>query len=208
MHLYPQSKQYKYIIPTIKGDCVLRFQQATAQETSEYIEILKLCHSEVFTEKLQWLELKRNYILWLITKNYQVKRYEFRKKMIRNIVIENIWDYIGDILDMLHVFRDSVYKWVNPPRVKWQQNRQARFEWLYEVIANSTGIPMDEIPHRLTTEQIWWYSDKIVFSNYEQFKEWKALNDKVFGGSGLSREQQEALDIIKANLHNKETQWA
>jgi hypothetical protein len=30
----------------------------------------------------------------------------------------------------------------------------------------------------------------------------------VFGGSGLSREQQEALDIIKANLHNKETQWA
>jgi hypothetical protein len=32
------------------------------------------------------------------------------------------------------------------------------------------------------------------------------LNDKVFGGSGLSREQQEALDIIKANLHNKETQ--
>jgi len=48
-----------------------------------------------------------------------------------------------------------------------------------EVLVKKTGISIDELYERLTMEQIGWYMDKVVYDNYETFKEGKAINTKV-----------------------------
>lgn len=205
MYQYPQRKRYKYIIPTIKGDCVLQLQQATASETNEYIDILKLVYSDDRDDKIRGIELKNQYINTLITTAYPVKWYEFKKKQILSLVIENIGDYISDILDMVHVFRESIYKETKSPKINGKQGRANRFDGLHEIIYWMTGIPSDEIDERLTIEQIGWYMDKSIYRNYEQFKEWMIVNDVVFNKKGmwLTREQQEDLETIKKHLHSK-----
>jgi hypothetical protein len=42
MYEYPKRKKYIYTIPTIKGDFVLKFEQATAKETIEYYELIEM----------------------------------------------------------------------------------------------------------------------------------------------------------------------
>ena len=41
MYEYPERKRYIYTIPTKKGDLVLRFSQATAEETKDNDELSK-----------------------------------------------------------------------------------------------------------------------------------------------------------------------
>ena len=40
MNKYPERQRYVYTIPTKKGNLVLRFQQATAEETKDYFSII------------------------------------------------------------------------------------------------------------------------------------------------------------------------
>jgi hypothetical protein len=41
MYDYPERKQYRYIIPTTKGKFVLKFQQATAEETKDFYNLIE-----------------------------------------------------------------------------------------------------------------------------------------------------------------------
>lgn len=200
MYPYPAKKRYKYIIPTIKGDCVLEFEQATAKETSEYMEIIDMLVSDDMSNKIKGIILQKKYILDFLLKSYNVKRYSFKKKRILRLVIESMEYYIGDILWMLHPLWDSIYKWVDMPKtVNGKKPNSNPFDNHLEVICKKTGIAMDQLYDRLTTEQIGRYLDKTVYESYEMFKEWQAINMKVIASQWLDISQKRDLDIIKNN---------
>ena len=98
MYPYPPRKRYKYIIPTTKGDCVLEFEQATAKETSEYMEIVDMLVSDDMSNKIKGILLQRKYILDFLIKSYNVKWYSFEMKMVLKMIVESIDYYLGDIL--------------------------------------------------------------------------------------------------------------
>jgi hypothetical protein len=100
-----------------------------------------------------------------------------------------------DIVGMLHRFRDSIYK--NAPSPKWEKTRPYPFENMFDAIAKKALIPVDEIYDRLTMEQLWRYSDKIVYDSYETFPEGKTVNIYVMTKKWLTEEQKNDLEIIK-----------
>ena len=200
MYPYPDKKRYKYIIPTTKGDCVLEFEQATANETKDYMEIMEMLLSDDTAKQIQWLLLQRKYLLDFIIKSSNTKRHNIKKKMMLRLVMENIENYMHDIIGMLHPLWNSIYKWTEQPKtVNGKKPNANLFDNHYEVIAQKTGIPMDQLYDRLTTEQIGRYLDKTVYESYEMFKEWQAINAKIASLQWLNTEQQKALDIIKNN---------
>lgn len=197
MYKYPQRKKYKYIIPTIKGDCVLQFEQATVNETKWYIEIMEMIMSDDPVIKSKWMRLQAEYLVWLIKKRYPCKWYEWRKREIRSIILDNIADYMSEIIWMYHKFRETIYKNVSVKAVNWEKTRPYPFENMFDTIAKNTLIPIDEVYDRLTMEQLWRYSDKIIYDNYETFQEWKTANIQAMMQWWLSKEQQEDLELIK-----------
>jgi len=202
MFSYPKRKTYKYIIPTIKGDCVLKVKQATAGETNEYIEILTMITSDDVENRLKWMELRKEYVTRLINDSYPIKWYQIRKKYILSLVVKDIGNYINDILELVHATRDSIYKDTSSPRINGKKWRTNRFDWINDMIYKNTWIPINQIELVLTREQIWRYIDKNIFTSYEWFKEWMNINDYVFSKQWLNKEQQNDLELIKKHLHN------
>lgn len=98
MYSYPKRKSYKYIIPTTKGDCVLEFLQATANETNEYLEILELLISDDTAKQIRGIILQKQYIDDFIAKTYPTKRYNIKKRQVLSLVKSNISDYSSDIV--------------------------------------------------------------------------------------------------------------
>jgi hypothetical protein len=176
----------------------LKFQQATAEETKDFYNLIEQIQKWDITQKVKIInELNDYYINFLKTKsNY--RRYNIKKRQLLLLVIKNLGSYIDDILQLLHPLRKSIYSSSDIPKIKWHKPRKWLFTNEKEVIYSKTWIPTDEIYKRLTMEQIWWYLDKIVFDNYELFKEGKAINDRLFAKNGwLSEEDQKLLDFIK-----------
>jgi hypothetical protein len=197
MYKYPQRKKYKYVIPTIKGDCILQFEQATVNQTKEYIEIMEMVLSNHEMIKSRGMRLQTEYLIELIKERYPCKRYQWRKVKIRAIVLNDMSSYLSEIMWMYHRFRETIYKNVSIKAVNWEKTRPYPFENMFDTIAKNTLIPIDQVYDRLTMEQIWRYSDKITYDNYETFDEWKTANKQVMIQWWLTKEQQEDLELIK-----------
>lgn len=86
------------------------------------------------------------------------------------------------------------------PSVEGEKPRPVLFENILEYIYSKTWILVDKINDILTFEQIWYYTDKSIFSSYETFKEWRAINDrlKIGKNKGLSKQDEEDLAFIKS----------
>ena len=203
MYKYPQRKSYKYIIPTKKGDCVLEFMQATANETNEYLEILELLISDEPLKQIKWLELQKKYLYDFIDSKTAVKWYNLKKRQVVSLVKWELDEYVDDIVWMLHPLRKSIYSDTKPAKINWKKPKDYPFDNHLEVIAKKTGIAIDELYERLTMEQIGWYIDKVVYDSYEMFKEWKSINEKIMSKGGLDKDQQKDLDIIKKYFSSK-----
>lgn len=201
MYRYPDRKKYRYIIPTVKGDCELVFQQATARETQDYLEMVNLLLSQDINDQIRWLTLQKEYFEQFIKTNIVDNKH---KTIIVPLVIWELDTYKYEISTMLHPTRKSMYSEQDIPKIKWKNIDPYPFDNHYEVICKKTLIPIDQLYDRLTMEQIWWYLDKIVYDNYETFKEGKAINKKVMTKWGLSDEQKRDLEIIKQNLHSND----
>jgi len=202
MYKYPQSKRYKYTIPTKRWDCVLTFNQSTAKQTSEYLEILELLLWNDTSKQIEWILLQRDYIDKFFVNNYQYKRYNIKKRQVLLLVKNDIDTYISDIVWMLHPLRKSMYTDTKSPSIWWKKPKPYPFDNHLEVLVKKTGISIDELYERLTMEQIGWYMDKVVYDNYETFKEGKAINTKVMAQWWLTAEQNKDLDIIKKYFTN------
>lgn len=198
MYKYPDRKRYRYTIPTTKGDCVIIFDQATARETAEYLEILELLVSDDIKVKLQWIYKQKEYIYSFIDKYFPYKIRNVRKRQLSLLVKAEIEAYMWDILGLYHKLRKSIYQETQMPKVNGKMLKPYPFDNHYEVIAKKTWIPIDQLYDRLTTEQIWWYLDKIVYDSYENFPEGRAINAKIAMQKWLTKEQQKDLDIINS----------
>lgn len=203
MYKRPERRKYRYIIPTTKGDCILEFEQATARETQDYLEILDLLLSDNTEKQIRWLEEQRRYFDWFIDKFLQANTENHKKTQLLLLVKEWLDSYKWDIGGMLHPIRKSMYSWTDKPKINGKTQKDYPFDNHYEVISQKTLIPIDQLYDRLTMEQIWRYIDKIVYDAYETFKEWKAINMKVSNKWWLSDSQKRDLEIIKQNLHSQ-----
>jgi hypothetical protein len=203
MYNYPKRKSYKYIIPTTKGDCVLEFMQATANETNEYLEILELLIWDDTAKQIRGIMLQKKYINDFLDRTYPTKRYNIKKRQVLSLVKINIDDYVWAIVWMLHPLRKSIYSDTKPAKVNGKKPKDYPFDNHLEVIAKKTGISIDRLYDRLTIEQIGWYIDKVVYDSYETFKEWQAINAKIVSKWGLNSEQKKDLEIIKKYFSTK-----
>jgi len=202
MYKYPLKKTYRYTIPTKRWDFVLTFNQSTAKQTSEYLEILELLLSNDTSKQIEWILLQRDYIDKFFVDNYQYKRYNIKKRQVLLLVKNEIEAYITDIVWMLHPLRKSIYSDTKSPSIWWKKPKPYPFDNHLEVLVKKTGISIDELYDRLTMEQIGRYMDKVVYDNYETFKEGKAINTKIMSKWWLSEEQNKDLDIIKKYFTN------
>lgn len=200
MYEFPKRKSYIYTIPTIKGDFVLKFKQATAEETLEYFELLETLSKWTLDQKIDSIKKLNSYYLSFIKEKSDYKWRNIKKKQRLSLVKRELSSYIDDILQLLHPTRKSIYFETQSPKIDWKKPRNSIFPNDRESIYKKTGIPVDKIYEKLTLEQIGWYIDKIVFEVYETFKEWKAINDKImFNKVGwLTEEDKKDLEFIKS----------
>ena len=203
MYEYPERKRYIYTIPTKKGDLVLRFSQATAEETKDNDELSKRLADPDPIKRMEALRDLWEYYVNFIKKASNFKRYQFRKRAMINEVLLDIDEYITPILAMVHKLWHSLYLNYDIPKIDGQKPRPTLFENIAETIFKKTGVSVDKIYQTFTAEQIGRYTDKAIFQSFETFKEGKEINDKVNRGLNknkgwLSPEDQADLDIILA----------
>lgn len=195
---YPERKSYVYVIPTTKGDFVMRFKQATAQETMDFYRMMSNLHNWTFEEKVEIIRKINKYYNKLLKESSWYKWYKLWLRRKLRLVKKNLAKYIDQVVDLMHPLWDSIYAWTKKPKINGKNLRNSLFTNDREAIYQKTGIPTDKIYDKLTMEQIGWYIDKIVFENYELFKEWKAINDRITMKKWLSEEDKKDLDFIKS----------
>jgi len=197
---YPERKKYVYSIYTTKWELVIRFMQATASESKDYFKLIKdLYDDDVLVQYKTTKEISK-YFVDFIKKSCEVKWYQYKKKSQIRYIIKHI-DVIQEQLSWkLHIIRDSMYNGSQMPIVEGEKPRPVLFENILEYIYSKTWILVDKINDILTFEQIWYYTDKSIFSSYETFKEWRAINDrlKIGKNKGLSKQDEEDLAFIKS----------
>jgi len=198
MYEFPERKKYIYTIPTTKGKLELRFEQATAQETKDFYKTIQTISEWGFEQKIDAIvELNRYYYDFIKNKT-NIRRYNIRKRKVLSLVKNELASYVDQLLTLLHPTRKSIYTDTNMPKINWKNARQWLFPNEKEAIYKKTGISTDIIYDKLTMEQVGWYLDKIVFENYEMFKEWKAINDRLSSKWWLSDTDKELLEFIKS----------
>jgi hypothetical protein len=198
MYNFPERKKYRYIIPTIKGDLILRFEQATAQETMDFYNIMWAISKWDIEEKIENIVSINKYFRNFIKKHSSHRWINLKERRKISLVLDNMDLYINDIISAIHPLWDSVYKDKELPKIKWKKNRTSLFPNDRESIYKKTGIPTDKIYDTLTMEQIWWYIDKIVYDVYETFPEGQAINDTIGKKAWLSEEDKQLLEFIKS----------
>lgn len=203
MYKYPERKKYRYIIPTIKWNCELIFQQAVAEETQTYLEIVWLLMSKDVNDQIRWLQLQKEYFENFIDKFLSECPKNSKRYKVLSLVKEDLDEYKWAIGGMLHPIWKSMYDWTQVPTIDWKKQKDYPFDNHYEVIVKKTLIPIDQLYERLTMEQIGRYIDKIVYDAYETFKEGRAINLKLIQKWWLSEDQKRDLEIIRQNLHSQ-----
>ena len=199
---YPERKIYNYVINTTKWPLNIRLRQATANDTKDFYtlieEVGKWDREKIKELNDYYISLIKNWIerwkWWQIRKN-------IKKTQLRLLVKRELASYIQEVIQYTHQQRESVYKNTETPKIDWKSPRGSMFTNEKEVIYEKTGIPTNKIYDELTMEQIWWYLDKIVFSTYESFEEWRKINDKLMRAKNkwwLTKEDKEDLEFIKS----------
>ena len=105
-------------------------------------------------------------------------------------------DYIWEISSLIHKNRESKYSDEHEAKQKW--SRKQLFQNSLFVLSDMTWIPTDKIYKRLTMEQIGWMMDKAKHDYYDTFEDGQAVNLSVKVKMGISEEQKDLLDYIKA----------
>lgn len=200
MHQFPERKKTTLIIPTIKGDLRLELQQATAQESFDYFELIGRLNDWNIIDKYNAIQDVRKYFALIIIKSSDVKRWQFKKKMRIKLVLEDIDECMKYVSSILHPTRNSVYEWYSvPTKVNGKPQRPYLFSGSNESLKEQTGIPTDEVYNRLTLEQVGRYTDASIFKSYETFDEWQSINNQIKSKMWLSEQQKKDLDFIRKN---------
>ena len=206
MYTYPERKKYKYVIKTKRGNITLKFEQATAQESKDYFELMSNLYDEDIFIKLQALKDINAYYKSFIKQKCWLKWYNFKKRVLLLYVFRDLDQFTWEIIDLLHQSWKSIYLDQEIPLIWWKRPREALFDNQIESISMKTGIPTDQVMDRLTYEQFGWHIDKIIYNSYEWFDEGKAINDKLnrkdWGWWKLTEEDKADLEIIKQQFNN------
>lgn len=184
IHTYPERRKYNYIINTTKWPLGIKLMQATANETKDFNELLTSIWQWEILDNVDKIKQLNKYYINLIKSGMKWgKWYEFKqniKKMqVRLLVKWELDSYIDEVIEYIHIVRKSVYLDTKSPKINWKSPRSSIFPNDKEAIYKKTWIPTNKIYDVLTMEQVWRYLDKIVFEYYENFDEWKAVNDKL-----------------------------
>lgn len=201
MFKYPERKKYVYSIPTPKGDVIIKFKQATVQESYEYFALFEDLSSTDLLKQYQATKTIQNYYINFLKKSANVKWYQFKKRAKIRFVIKHIEEIQEQLSSMLHKPRHSIYDWTDTPKVNGEKPRPALFDSVLESIYTKTWIATNQINDILTLEQIGWYIDKSIFSSFETFEEGRKINDNlkaVRQSKWLSQQDLEDLAFIKA----------
>lgn len=194
MFEYPTWDSFQYIIELDIGYAILKFKQASANETMEYFHLL----DEKHIIKISNYRDKIIDNAEIISKKRFFKFYYKRK--IRNYLKNHFFDYHNEIIQSMHKVWKSKYHDEDTPKQKWE--RKQLFQTSQEIISKMTNIPVNEVYEKLTMEQVWRWLDKARFDYYETFEWWQAINTNVKSKMWLSQEQKALLDYIKANKNN------
>lgn len=191
---YPEKNTYILPIITSMWSVVLKYEQATAEETDIYYSIA--------SEKNQFVRVKNIYNYWkefaekhiyIVTKN----KWRKSKNEVKKKVISLLGDYVEKLEQTYHKSYESKYKWVQEPYIK--NKRINVFDSSLFIIKDMTGIPVDEVKKRLTYEQIGFIYDKARFDYYETFETWKQVNTSIKAWN-LDDWQRQLLEQIKKDI--------
>lgn len=162
MFPYPERKLYDFKIEIDDRVVHLKYQQATAEETYDYFQIVQLDIEKI---KKYWSDFIKKSIV--LTK-YHKRNIIARRKLLHKMESQ-MFDILPQLQETLHKQRKSVYTGIQPPKQKVVST--VLFDNSYTAITEATHIPSDEIYKRLTFEQLIRRIDKLRFDSYEQTKE-------------------------------------
>lgn len=189
---YPERKSVLYTIKTVKWDATFRLKQATARETNHMLDMYKVIKDGEIQEKIYYnWEINKVYIN-LLHESLLYCNPEKERESIMELVIDNIDKYQNDIFDAVHVIKESVYKNFNIPKQK--ESKKQIFSNPH-LISELTLIPIDQLDDRLTFEQKQWRVDKMLWDYCNSFKEWEAVNKKVYSEQKKDEYAQIAKEI-------------
>jgi hypothetical protein len=111
MFSYPKALTYQYIIDCDVGYIILRYKQATAEETIEYFELLQKHDIIRISEYREKIVETAEYITTR-------KRKLYRKRQMRIYLKKNIFQYHNEVIETMHKTRKSRYEDEYIPRQK------------------------------------------------------------------------------------------
>ena len=170
---YPQQNKYTFTVKTQYGDLVLKYTQATAQETIEYLEMFD---EQNYMKKAQKIQKYRDNFIEKHTKSINKKRYIRKSKVIQEAKMK-LEEYIDWLVQSYHKQRKSIY--FDKPKAHNKEAKPNYFDNTPFIISKHTGVHVNDINKTFTFEQIQWMQDKFLHDYYWTFKNWEKINYMV-----------------------------
>jgi len=198
MYGYPEQTATRYDIKTKHGKISFMFEQAMAQETDDYIQIINnLNESDTIEDKFRWYKQESEYRNNKLNKSLMIKKGLLNKRKQKrqlNLVKKYFENYKDEIFAIIHKF--WVSKYADMPTAQPKNSKDPVFNWSFWIISDATGLSVCDVPLRLTKEQIWRRFDKLTYEYYDSFKEWQIINSRVRGKMNKEWKYKELLDYM------------
>jgi len=189
---YPERKSVLYTIKTTKWDAIFRLKQATARDTSHILDLYRAIKDGDLLGKVYYNNEINDYYTTILKSSLEYIKPEKKTKKVMELIEKDISNYQDDIFKSIHILNESVYNNFEIPK---QRESKKQLFTNPHLISEATLIPMDQLDDRLTFEQKQRWVDKMLWDYCNSFKEWEAVNKRVFSEQKKDEYAQIAKDI-------------
>lgn len=167
----------------------IKFTQCTAKETLEFFEMSEISKNIrllSFIEKngeYIYPEIKRKrWYIDLLWNRIRHNRQQYIKQKVNEILARNIQELSREIVSKAHQQHVTIYEGIYKATSKGEEKRKGILGANMMGICKEFNISgINTLIEEYTIEQIGWMGDMLTFNAYEQTKEGKSANNKLFG---------------------------
>ena len=192
--MLPRRQEYVLKLKAGKKIYILEYQEATAEETQEFLDNV--------------VDYK-SFISWFV--DFVAKLDSLNKKELTEIIKfinedpdSNVKVILDKIMSTKYRFYESKYYWRKLPKQKWQKDMVSCAASTELMLSNKTWIPVDELNKRLTMYQKGWLVDWILCDVWNSNDKGIAINKQIWGKvraeTKVGQQQKEKIDDLRAKM--------
>ncbi len=192
--MLPRRQEYVLNLKAGEKTYILEYQEATAEETQEFLD--KVVDYKGFV----------SWFVDFIAKLDSLNKQELKEiiKIINEDPDNNVKVLLDKIMSTKYRFYGSKYHWRKLPKQKWQKDMVSCDASTELMLSNKTWIPVDQLNKRLTMYQKGWLVDWILCDVWNSNDKGIAINKQIWGKvraeTKVWQQQKDKIDDLRAKM--------